>query len=338
MTTTPLPTTTFPPLPFNPLITPRVVGPLATRFQRDEDGHRTYEIDWHVQTALYEHNIAHILANWPLFGVGHPYQLAALWPESIGVDTWAFLTPTLNIAPHPDVAEYSKCRDWVVTQVWTTKHSWRCNVFPVENPLLEPVHLTGDFVHETREMTVDKDGKPLRFPNFEPITGPLTENRISYPTLSITFNSAGLPITTYTLLMNNVNDAVLWGLPPRCVRFVDAKWERKVYGRCGYYFTITYTFEINQNTFDNEIPAQGSMERVNLSADYMNPESFIRAKSKSGENISVPLDINGSRLEKIGMTPGGDPIWRYPQHILKPKIYKEGNLLLLGIPSDISSL
>jgi hypothetical protein len=119
---------------------------------------------------------------------------------------------------------------------------------------------------------------------------------------------------------------------------MDAKWERKVYGRCGYYFTITYTFEVNQNTFDNDIPAMGTMELKSFYADSTNPDNFIRAKSANEENVTIPLDANGRRLLKVGQDPDGTPRWQYPQHILKPKIYKEGNLLLLGIPSDISSL
>lgn len=318
--------------------TSRVVGPLATRFQRDLEGHRTYEVDWHIETSDYNHNIAYMLADWPLFAVGQPYNLSALWPESIGTDAWAFSTPELNIAPHPNAGEYAKCRNWVVTQTWSTKHSWRCNTFPVENPLLEPVHLSGDFVHETREVSVDKDDIPLRFPNWEPITGPMTETRLSYPTLNITFNSAGLPISTYVLLINKVNDTELWGLPPRCVRFVDAKWERKVYGSCSYYFTITYTFEINQNTFDNDIPAEGTRELIAFDADPNNPDNFKNCKTPDGENTVKQLDASGRPLKKTGVDGLGNTIYQFPQAIITPKIYKQGNLLLLGIPSDISSL
>ncbi|WP_230687655.1 hypothetical protein, partial [Streptococcus pneumoniae] len=82
--------------------------------------------------------------------VGAPYNLSAYWPEAEGQDDWAFCTPQLNIATHSDSKENSPVFHWVVTQYWTTKQSWRCQTFPVENPLNEPVDISGDFVHETR--------------------------------------------------------------------------------------------------------------------------------------------------------------------------------------------
>lgn len=317
------------------MTTPRLVGPIAHRFRRDEEGHRYYEIDWHVVTTSQHQNIAHILGSWVLPAVGTPFQLGAYWPESVGVDLWAFCTPELNIAPHRDVKEYAGVFNWVITQFWSTKQSWRCQTFPVENPLLEPVQITGDFVHEQRQASVDRFGKPLLHPNFQPITGPATEYTYSYPTISITFNSATLPLSTYVNLVNKLNDDDLWGLPPRRIRFTDARWERKVYGNCFYYYTTTYTFEFDINGFDREVPAEGT-KIYGGSGSYDDPRSYVPAKSSTDENETVPLDYLGRKLEFSGYDENGIATYLYGQHIGKPEVHEQGNLLLLGIPSNLT--
>ena len=328
MTTTPSPTTTPAPNP------PALRGPLAQRFTRDEEGHRFYEIDWHVETNSFHDNIAFILANWPLFAVGSPFDLASAWPEIRGTDAWAFCTPQLNIAPHRDHKEFAGVRHWVITQYWSTKQSWRCQTFPIENPLLEPAEYTGDFVHEQRQASVSRFGKPLIHPNYQPITGPATEYQYSYPTINISFNSATLPLSTYVNLVNKLNDAELWGLPPRTIRFADARWERKVYGNCFYYYHTSYVFHFDIKGFDKEVPAEGSYE-YGGSGSFDDPASYVQAKDAQGDNTTVPLDDKGRRLVFKGYTVDGLVEYVYPQYVQKPQVHDQGNLLLLGIPATL---
>ena len=314
---------------------PRLVGPIAQRFRRDEEGHRYYEIDWHIQTFSQHDNLAFVLANWPLFAVGAPYNLTTYWPEATGTDLWAFCTPELNIAPHPNAADNGPVFNWVVTQYWSTKQSWRCNTFPIENPLLEPADITGDFVHEQRTASVDRFGKPLMHPNFQPITGPATEYQYSHPTITISFNQATLPLATIVLLINKVNDAELWGLPARKIKFTDAKFERRVYGSCFYYWNVSYTFEMDENGFDVEVPAVGT-KVYSGSGSYNDPKNYLPAKSDTDENEVVPLDFKGRRLFWLGDNPvTNEPEYAYPQFIQTVQLLKEGNLLLLGIPSEL---
>lgn len=317
------------------MTTPRLIGPLAHRFRRDEEGHRYYEIDWHIATTSQHQNIAHILSNWPLFAVGSPFVLTGAWPEAVGTDLWAFCTPELNIAPHRDVKEYAGVFNWVVTQFWSTKQSWRCHTFPIENPLLEPKHITGDFVHEQRSTNVDRFGKPLLHPNFQPITGPATERRYSYPTVTISWNQSNLPLSTIVNLINKVNDAELWGLPARRVRFSDAKFERKVYGSCSYYWNVAYTFEFDEKGFDIPVPAEGTKVYSGSGSPY-DPRNFIPAKSDTDENESIPLDYLGRRLVFRGINPTtGQAEYLYGQHVQTPEVIEQGNLLLLDIPATL---
>lgn len=303
----------------------RTTGPRTWRFRRDEDGHRYYEVDWRVWTDSIYQSPAKILANWPLPVVGYPYNLATWFPGFDGVDTWAFCTPELNIAPAKDVAEGEPHLQWDVTQYFSTKQSWRCNTFPIENPLLEPYELSGDFTHEQREATVDKDNKPLMHPNYQPITGPQVERKFSYPNIAITFNVATLPLSTFTLLMNKVNDAPLWGLPARTIRFSDARWERKVYGSCFYYFRISYVFEINRDTFDPKVPAEGTVA-LRENGRPGNPQDYVPVvNTQAGEYTSALLDSEGRAVR--------DPRYQFIQTL---KIAEEGDLLLLGIPTTFS--
>ena len=190
-------------------MTPRLVGPLTQKFRRDEEGHRWYDIDWLVETESQHDTIAWILSNWPLFAVGSQFDLTAAWPGVRGTDPWAFCTPELNISAHRDIKESSPVRHWIVSQTWSTKQSWRCQTFPIENPLFEPVEMSGDFVHEQRLASVDRFGATLKHPNFQPIQGPAVEHKYSHPTIHFGFNSLALPLSTFVELINHVNDAPL---------------------------------------------------------------------------------------------------------------------------------
>jgi hypothetical protein len=291
----------------------RLVGPVGQSSSRDEDGHRIYNITWKLETEDQLDGPAVLYQNWPLPIVGSPYSL------DNDYDPWAFCTPELTIAPAPDITEGDPIQAIHVTQTWTTKPMNRCNDQEIENPLLEPYQISGDFVHEQKEASVDRFGEALLHPNFQPITGPLVETKHSYPSISFTFNIPVLPLSTYVLLINNVNDSPLWGLPARCIRFIDAKWERVLYGVCYYYYRATYTFEFNIEGFDPKIPASGSTY-LRDGGDPNNPADFIPAQA-NGENVEVLLTQEGRLAERVE-----------DQFIQTRQIAKQGNLLLLGIP------
>lgn len=297
-----------------------LVGPVAQSATRTEDGHRNYTITWHVRTSTPLDGPASILASWILPAVGTTYAD----PTGNDTDLWAFCTPELNIAAAPDVGDNEPFQDWLITQHWTTKPTWRCQTFPIENPLLEPFQISGDFSHEQRTARVDRFGVALKHPNHQPITGPAAEYKYSWPTITLSYNQATLPLTTYTSLLNKVNDAVLWGYPVRTVRFIDAKFDRLVYGSCFYYFRVAYTFEIDSNTFDKKVPAEGTLE-LKPGGNPSNPEDFkVATDEYTDENISVPLDIQGRRVTRN--------LGNY-QYIQQPQVAEQANLLLLGIPS-----
>jgi hypothetical protein len=298
---------------------------------RDEEGHRTYELRWLFNTSTQLDGPETVLqaASSQLLPVGSPYS------EGEDYDPWAFCTPALQIAPHRDVKEGDPVFDWEVSQTFTTKPMTRCSTTEINNPLLEPYQISGDFVHVSREFKVDKDGRPLIHSNTDQIVGPEVEDKVSFPAVSLTYNSAILPIATINNLINKVNDRPLWGHPARCVRFVDARWERLLYGVCFYYYRISYRFEFNLETFDRLVPSRGrNVLKKNLPGRYhiiiderlkKRPEDFIPTESQEGSDLGI------QNLDEFGR------IAEFPSQIYVQTVQlaKEGNLLLLGVPSSL---
>lgn len=318
------------------------VGLRNIAFTRDDEGHRTYTVTRHFRSNNYLDGPETILQTINLL-----FPIGSAYAEGSDYDPWAFLTPDMGISVHSDSPEGEPCVDWIATLKYTTKPMTRCNDTQIENPLLEPFSISGDFVHVSREMKTDKDGKPLLHVNFEQMVGPEVEEKISYPALSISFNSAALPLNIINLLINKVNDAPLWGYPARCVRFTDAKWERILYGVCFYYFKITYTFETNLETFDKFIPAVGYKTLVPGAFPFL-PGSYAVQKDVVGENAESvilnsagkmadpskePLIIRGAYPDQVIENPGTGSL--LGPLIQRREIAKEGNLLLLGIPSNL---
>jgi hypothetical protein len=278
------------------------------------------------------------LANWVLPVVGQAYNFGVL--EN---DAWAFCTPELNIAAHPGVQEGDPHQDWIVTQKFSTKQSWRCNLTPIENPLLEPFQLSGGYSHEQFETHIDKDGVVLQHPTEEPITGPVTEVKRSFPTIEFTANFPFIDVPLFSDLVNRVNDSVLWGLPPRTIRLSDVRWERMVYGSCFYYFRVTYSFEISTATAD--IPAleedgtNGAIETVVVGFDpVIEATGMLRNSGRAVEEGEIPWEIakneEGELIGPVMLDSKGFQVSsKDDQYIRVLRLAKEGNFLLLGIPA-----
>ena len=317
-----------------------LVGLRSQSMTRDEEGHRTYNLSWLLRTSDYLDGPETVLQTVNLlFPIGSAYSL------DNDYDPWAFCTPDLSISVHQDLQEGDPCQSWIVTNKFTTKPMTRCNDTQIDNPLLEPYNISGDFTHVSREMKTDRFGTPLHHVNYEQMLGPEVEEKISFPTVTISFNSAILPLSLITMLLNKLNDAPLWGFPKRCVRFVDAKWERVLYGSCFYYYKISYTFETNLETFNKFIPAVGMKTLLPRSSPAF-PANLAVQKDQLGEN-SGPVILNKSgRPADVSRNPYIEDVFGVnlnPREsdpegplIQMREIGQESNLLLLGIPTSIN--
>lgn len=310
-----------------------VVGARNVSCVRDEDGHRNYTVNWLVRTDNPAKGPAYILANWPLAAPGVPYLLSA-----VERDLWAFCTPELNISAHPDVSDGDPIQDWIVTQSFTTKPTWRCNTNPIENPLMEPWDVNISYRHEQKQATeyweesgsppVYIDKKPLIMRNGERIKGSEVEVKISHLSIELTKNYAYIDVPLISRMLNKVNDKEMWGVGPREVLFADVRGERLAYGNCGFYWRMTFTFDINEDGFDPTIPHFGSRVRKADAPDWPSnePNDYeVPKNTETYEQLGIyPLTFGG----RAARTEAG-------QYKQKYAIYAQDNLFLLGIPTDL---
>jgi hypothetical protein len=302
-------------------MTATVVGLHSQGFSRDEEGYRHYTVAYKVRTDSYLDGPQQVLIASGLAAPGTVYHI------DNDYDAWAFCTPEMTIQAAPELDEGDPVAYYIVTQNYTNKPLIRCQTNTIENPILEPYKLSGDFIHERYTPRTDRFGNALVYSNYEPMSGDALEISNPQPQIRIEFNAAVLPLGTYTLIIGKVNDATLWDLPPRTILLTEAKWERLLYGTCYYYYRTTYGFDIKLDTHDPLILHEG-YKTLREGGDPSNPADYdIYKMAGSDENTEKPvmLDSDGAFLAD-----GSEP------HKTRPQLRDEANFLLLGIPTTLA--
>lgn len=295
-------------------MTATFLGRIGWSMDRSEEGHRDYRLLSRVGTTDPEDGPAIV------FGCAGLPAVGDAWAEGNDSDPWAFCWPTMKISP---LFEGEKQQVWQVENLFTTRPFRRCQDTPVEDPLLEPAKIGGSFQKYTQEAKQDRHGNPVLSSSHEPLRG--VEQDFNRPSVQISVNTSALELDVFSAMVDHVNDADLWGLPPRCIKLSDVSWERVYYGVCYPYYRRTMSFDVNFNTFDPKIPDFGS-KWLKPGGDPSNPYDFIVFKDDQDENTHIPLD--GAGLP-VGYYGAGD------QHIFNFELYPEANFLLLGIPTDL---
>jgi hypothetical protein len=217
---------------------------------RDEEGHREYSIT-HLVKADPTDGPSNVMvtAGLPLPG--------SVWSFDADLDVWAFCHPNMDVVPSQE-----KLGDpgywWDVKQKFSTKPMKRCNMTTIEDPLMEPQKVSGSFCRYTKEAIIDRLGRSLRNSSHEMFHGPQVEFDDDRPCVRIEQNVLNLDLPLLTQLRNTLNDAPLWGLSERMIKFRPATWERKLYGTCTFYYTRVLEFDINFDTFDKKIVDRGT--------------------------------------------------------------------------------
>lgn len=321
-------------------------GPVSKTLTRNADGHREYRVKFNVMVSSPNDGPAVVAACPGLPTVGTPYVLGN------DIDLWATLRPEMEIK---HILDKEKNRFWTVELLYSTRPLTKCSEQNFENPLLEPMKVSGTFVNNSEEATFDRFGLPIKNSSHEQIRGPQVEFDSGSQVVVIEQNVASLQLGLLSSLFNTVNNAPLWGMAYRTVRFFQCRWEKKWYGTCNYYYTRSLGFEIKYETHDRDIldegskvlngrwgrPAEGEPDRwitipvkqdgSSPDPDYLDPTHFIRAKDRNGENIRVVLNGYGQPLSGLDI-PGTGSFIDEPGNIRVEK-YPEANLLLLGIPT-----
>lgn len=353
--------------------------------ERDSEGHRTYNVTHLVECSV-DYGPARVMLCPGLPVIG------AKWRFKNDRDDWAFCTPERKVIVH-ETKEGHPTTTWRVDDTFTTKPGRRCQDTSIENPLLEPANISGSFVKYTKEATHDWQGNPIQSSSHEPLKGPQLEFDESRMTVKIEQNTLSLQFWLLANFMNMLNDQPLWGMPKRCIKVDGISWQRKLYGRCHFYYTRSLDFDINFETFDREVPDEGTKVlhghwRYHKKGDpdapdkppasrsnawildtidgevpnRQNPAHFDRFKDRNGELAKTYLNGYGLPAEVFVQDPlgtgtsaaddgtgifipdgtgadeadgiGSGLVHRTKAAKIKVKKYREGNLLLLGVPTS----
>jgi hypothetical protein len=174
-------------------------------------------------------------------GLPQPYSQ---WLIQGDVDIWAWCKWDSDVKPV--LADETNLL-WNVDLVFTTdpdSQKNRCRQSQVEDPLLEPIKLSGSTIKYTEEVRSDIYGNPIAASSKELLRGPQVEFDRSRSRVHIEMNVPNLLYDFVMGYMDNVNISTLWGMPPRCVKLSDFNWERKYQGSCEIYYTWIFDFDI----------------------------------------------------------------------------------------------
>lgn len=322
-------------------------GRFSWRGERNEEGHRTYYVKSKVKTTDFDDGPKTVMACSGLPTIGSTWSGAYFGNDS---DTVAYCTPYMKIDILSE-KEGDKNKYWTVEQKFTTMPLKRCADEEIEDPLLEPQKVSGSFTKFTKEVAYDRHGDIIRNSAHQPFAGQIVEFDDNRPTVRIQQNVASLGLELFTEMVDTVNNATLWGLSARKIKLSNVSWERQVRGVCDYYYTRTFDFEINFQTFDKRAldkgtkalngyfhPSTGLWTLRNINGnppDPWNPTHFCTIKDLQGENIECLLNGAGEPIQDAngpgtGTGTSGDSPYYYTI-----EYYNETNFLLLGIPTSL---
>lgn len=318
-----------------------VLGHLDAGLTSDKDGHREYNVTWLVANDSTIDG-----PQGASFALGLP-QIGDPWLLGSDYDPWAFCWPNWTIRPvttrEPGVL-------YTVEQVFSTKPLKRCQDTPIEDPLLEPMKISGSWITRRRRIAKDRNGVVIRNGAHEPLK---VEVDKPFPTVTISLNTATNLLPLFAPMMGTLNEVDLWDLGPRRVKMAGGQWSRVLYGTCNYYYTNTLEFEVDDSAegklFDVEAGNVGAMcllghslgtmytdsdgNPMPLDPDALDPDGveyyksakwFEKYRDRSGAVCEVLLTAKG-----IPLPVGEDPAPIVVEHC------DESDFALLGIPTTL---
>jgi hypothetical protein len=167
----------------------------------------------------------------------------AIWAVDDDLDEWAWCRWNASIKP---VITGEPNYQWDCEFTFSTKPPdlKYCKDSQIEDPLLIPPRVSGNFSKEKEEAVYDRFGKRIKNSAFEQIRGAKVEFDKNNWAVKIEMNVALLDLSLITSMKDCVNKYPMWDLPPRTIKFATFSWERKFYGLCYVYYVVNYEFEI----------------------------------------------------------------------------------------------
>lgn len=231
-------------------------------------------------------------------GIGDHYKILA--PDGITVleeDTTSFCQDiSCTVASQAD----DGCQ-WDVTLKYGP-FGGEAQVFP-ENPLDHPLVLSWGSARFEETAEADRDGNAILNSAGDYFDPPPTRDD-SRIILKIVRNESTFSPTLAQTWKNTVNDAD-WTVanetfPANTVKVIDITGELSYNAKCGYYWPVTYEFEINPDTWTRKILDQGMRAR--------NPGTgkLVAVLDEKGQSVSSPVLLDGAGSQ---LTTGNDPVF-----------------------------
>lgn len=245
------------------------LGPVDWGGDYDNEGHRNFWIKFKVLCEPGEGPASAALAP------GLPVQMGCYGTEwNFGtegggqgdVDLWCWCSPKREIerdSTEPVSTFYGRQYFHVTFHFSTRPPSMDLRRFgnlPIADPLLEPQKISGGWVKEKEEASIDRFGLPIHNSAWQVITGPQIEFDKSKGTVSISQNRLQLELPLLNYLKDSLNRYWLWGCPPRSIKFTPGPWERKWFGFCSPYYTRQLDFEIRMRLMVRQTEITGTSQ------------------------------------------------------------------------------
>jgi hypothetical protein len=314
-------------------MTLRNLGKLDWGGGRDADLHRNYWVKFLIESTSDADGPQTVT-----FAPGLPL-VGSSWGYGNDNDAYALCQPTLTCET---IVKNEPNFWWVLKYDFSTR-PWRtCCSQAITNPLSQPMQLSGSFVTYQERMNRDRNGKLILSSCLEPVFVQVDKCR---PAVSIVQTVLNLGLSTFSQMINTLNDAPLWGLQKRCVKLRNVPWRRLNWGLCTYYYQRTLEFDVNYDTFDETkihdvgtrvvdekkpgyVQSTCSGTSSLGSIDRKDPKNFKTFTDGRGVNIGkvVPLNLHGELCT--------DPA-NHNHYLPTVEKYGESNLFVLGVPASL---
>jgi hypothetical protein len=271
----------------------------------DPQWHRTYRRAWRVITdGPYAIGPLGARQSIPVF-FGQPYVLETPGGVLVEYDNYAFATK-IDAQIDPDCNDDSS---WVVTVDYAPYDPTQ---FP-ENPLNHPLKISWGENRFDQPCIVDRNGNPVINSAGDYFDPPITIDD-SRPTLRIVRNEQQYSPTYALSWKDTLNTDSFFGFPPLSVKMSTPLGELEYNPICGFYYVVTYQFEINPNGWKKWILDQGMRQIV----------SGVKQKilDDQGEDISSPALLDGTGVK---LQTGGSPV------AIPFEVYQEADYGMLGL-------
>lgn len=278
-------------------------GPRHVSMTRDEDGHRNYTAVWRVQVPTFLDAAATAIQCPYLPVPGDPYIVG----NDVDLYAWwrytAKVTPIKSSDGNPTLFYDVECN---ASTKPDPKGESRCTDTEPQDPLTEPMKVSGSFVKYTREADINRWGVPIQTSSWEQIRGPQVEFDANRQTVRVEQNVADLEMYLLSRMVDTVNYYPMWGMPPRTIKLSSISWSKQYHGACYVYYNRAFDFDVDPKGFDRDIIDQGTkalnghwnvttggwdLIPINGSPpNPYNPAHFTRYKDRRGDYTQVILD------------------------------------------------